>query len=102
MAAAEIGRPSWPHRPARDPGDRARPDRGLPDRAQADREPAHEIIGEMASLLLDTRGSLLLGGMVLSTITIGIGLEVAFPARVGSCLISRTGTAAWWTARSTW
>jgi hypothetical protein len=82
MAAAEISRPSWPYRPARDSGDRTLPGRALPDRAQADRGPAHEIIAEMASLLLDTRGSLLLGGTVLSTITIGIGLEVAFPARV--------------------
>jgi hypothetical protein len=69
MAAAEISRPSWPYRPARDPGDRALAGRALPDRAQTDRGPAHEIIAEMASLLLDTRGSLLLGGMVLSTIT---------------------------------
>jgi hypothetical protein len=82
MAAADIGRPSWPYRPARDPGDRVLADRVLPGRVQADRGPAHEIIGEMASLLLDTRGSLLLGGIVLSTITIGIGLEVAFSARV--------------------
>ncbi|HYB15913.1 MAG TPA: hypothetical protein VEF71_10635 [Streptosporangiaceae bacterium] len=77
MAAAEISRPSWPYRPARDPGDRA-----LPDRAQTDQGPAHEIIGEMASLLLDTRSGLLLGGIVLSAITIGIGLEAAFSARV--------------------
>jgi len=77
MAAAEIGRPSWPYRPGRDPGDRV-----LPDRAHTDQGPAHEIIGEMASLLLDTRGGLLLGGIVLSTITIGIGLEAAFSARV--------------------
>ena len=82
MAIAMIGRPSWPYRPARDSGDRALPGRALPDRAQTDRGPAHEIISEMASLLLDTRGSLLLGGMVLSTITIGIGLEVAFSARL--------------------
>ena len=79
MAAAEISRPSWPYRPARghDPGDRARP-----DRAQPDQGPAHEVIGEMASLLLDTRSGLLLGGSVLSAITIGIGLEAAFSARV--------------------
>ena len=79
MAAAIIGRPSWPDRPARgrDPGDRA-----LPDRAQTDQGPAHEVIGEMASLLLDTRSGLLLGGIVLSAITIGIGLEAAFSARV--------------------
>ena len=77
MAAAEISRPSWPYRPARDPGDRV-----LLDRAHTDQGPVHEIIGEMASLLLDTRGGLLLGGIVLGTITIGIGLEAAFSARV--------------------
>jgi hypothetical protein len=79
MAAAMIGRPSWPYYPARghDPGDRARP-----DRAQPDQGPAHEVIGEMASLLLDTRSGLLLGGIVLSAITIGIGLETAISGRV--------------------
>ena len=76
MAAAMIGPPSWPYRPARghDPGDR--------DRAQTDQGPAHEVIGEMASLLLDTRSGLLLGGMVLSAITIGIGLVTAISGRV--------------------
>lgn len=79
MAAAMIGRPSWPYRPARGhgPGDRA-----VPDQAQPDQGPAHEVIGEMASLLLDTRSGLLLGGTVLSAITIGIGLEAAFSGRV--------------------
>ena len=55
MAIALIGRPSWPHRPARD----------LPDRSQPDQGPAQEAIGEMARLLHDTRGSTLLGGGVL-------------------------------------
>jgi hypothetical protein len=74
-----IGQPSWPYRSTRgqDPGDRTRP-----DRAQPDQGPAHEVIGEMASLLLDTRSGLLLGGSVLSAITIGIGLEAAFSGRV--------------------
>ena len=79
MAVAMIGRPSWPYRPARerDPGNRA-----WPDRAQTDQGPAHEVIGEMASLLLDTRSGLLLGGTVLSATTIGIGLVAAFSGRV--------------------
>jgi hypothetical protein len=79
MAAAMIDEPSWPDRPARgrDSSNRARP-----DRAQQNRGPAHEIIGEMAGLLLDTRGGLLVGGIVLSAITIGIGLVTAFSGRV--------------------
>jgi len=79
MAVVMIGRPSWPYRPAhgRDPDDRARPDRARPDQG-----PAHEVIGEMASLLVDTRSGLLLGGMVLSAITIGIGLVTAISGRV--------------------
>jgi hypothetical protein len=85
MAVAMIDRPSWPHRPASgyDPRDRALPDRSLsdrslPDRSQPDQGPAQEIIGEMAWLLRDTRGSMLLGGGVLSAITVAIGLEAAF------------------------
>ena len=79
MAAAMNGPPSWPYRPARgrDLGDRARP-----DRAQTDQGPAHEVIGEMASLLLDTRSGLLTGGIVLSAIMIGIGLATAVSGRV--------------------
>jgi hypothetical protein len=79
MAVAMIGRPSWPYRPARE---REPADRALPGRAQPYQGPAQEVIGEMASLLLDTRSGLLLGGGVLSAITIGIGLEAAFSARV--------------------
>ena len=52
-------------------------DRDLPDRG-----PAQEIIGELAGLLRDTRGGLLLGGSVLSAVTIGIALEVAFSPTV--------------------
>ena len=52
-------------------------DRDLPDRG-----PAQEIIGELAGLLRDTRGGLLLGGSVLSAVTIGIALEVAFSPAV--------------------
>ena len=75
MALVMIDRPSWPYRPAagHDPRGRA-----LPDRAQLDQGPAQEIIGQMAWLLRDTRGSMLLGGSVLSAIAVGISLEAAF------------------------
>jgi len=57
-------------------------DRELPDRELPDRGPAREVIAEMAWLLRDTRGSMLLGGSVLSAITIGIALEAAFSSSV--------------------
>ena len=79
MAAAMINGPSWPDRPARG---RNSSERARPDYAQQNRGPAHEIIGEMAGLLLDTRGGLIVGGSVLSAITIGIGLVTAFSGRV--------------------
>jgi hypothetical protein len=72
MALVMIDRPSWPYR-EHDPRGRA-----LPGRSQQDQGPAQEIIGQMAWLLRDTRASMLLGGGVLSTITIGMGLEAAF------------------------
>src|SRR5208282_181223 len=52
------------------------------DRDGPDRGPAQEVIGEMAGLLHDARGGLLLGGSVLSAVTIGIALEVAFSPSV--------------------
>jgi hypothetical protein len=79
MAAAMINGPSWPDRPARG---RNSSKRARPDRAQQNQGPAHEIIAEMAGLLLDTRGGLLVGGSVLSAITIGAGLVTAFSGRV--------------------
>jgi hypothetical protein len=57
-------------------------DRELPDRELPDRGPAQEVIAEMARLLRDTRGGLLLGGSVLSAITISIALEAAFSSSV--------------------
>ena len=47
------------------------------DREAPDRGPAQDVIAEMARLLRDTRGSMLLGGSVLSALTIGIALEAA-------------------------
>jgi hypothetical protein len=76
MAVATVDRPSWPYRPmpGHDPHGRV-----VSDRTQLDQGPAQEIIGQMAWLLRDTRASVLLGGSVLSAITVGIGLEAAFP-----------------------
>src|SRR5579859_845405 len=75
MAVVMIERASWPDRPARGHDPQGR---NLPDRAQPDQGPAQEVIGEMAWLLRDTRGSMFLGGGVLSALTIAIGLEAAF------------------------
>ena len=52
------------------------------DREAPDRGPAQDVIAEMAGLLRDTRGSMLLGGSVLSALTIGIALEAAFSPSV--------------------
>ncbi len=78
MAVAMIDRPSWPHRRMRGHDTRGRV---LSDRSQPDQGPAQEVIGQMAWLLRDTRGSMILGGSVLSAITIGIGLEAALSGR---------------------
>lgn len=51
-------------------------------REAPERGPAQDQIAEMARLLRDTRGSLLLGGSVLSALTIGIALEAAFSPSV--------------------
>ena len=51
-------------------------------REAPDRGPTQDRIGEMAELLRDTRGSMLLGGSVLSALTIGIALEAAFSPSV--------------------
>ena len=75
MATAVISRPSWPYRPARGHDSQGRV---LSDQAQPDQGPAQETIGEMAWLLRDTRSSMILGGSVLSAITVAIGLEAAF------------------------
>jgi hypothetical protein len=75
MAVAMIDRPSWPYRPAQGHHPRGQI---LSDQAQPDQGPAQEVIGQMAWLLRDTRGSMLLGGSVLSAITIAIGVEAAF------------------------
>ena len=52
------------------------------DRETADRGPAQETIEEMATLLRDTRGSMFLGGIVLSALTVGIALEAALAPSV--------------------
>lgn len=99
MAAVTSTRPSWPSAPAgyyadddRTLLDQALHDRTLHDRTLLDQAalsqlapdqgPAHEVIGEMARLLRETRSNLLVGGGVLGAITIGIALEATFGARV--------------------
>jgi hypothetical protein len=52
------------------------------DREAPDRGPAQDQIADMARLLSDTRGSLILGGSVLSALTVGIALEAAFSPSV--------------------
>jgi len=52
------------------------------DREAPDRGPAQDVIEEMAKLLRDTRGGVLLGGSVLSALTIGIALEAALSPSV--------------------
>jgi hypothetical protein len=82
-------------------GDHLDADRDGPDRAGPDRGPAQEVIAEMAWLLRDTRGNMLLDGSVLSAITIGIAVEAAFSPSVlrpgswrgGRCSTSSTRTA---------
>ena len=85
MAAAMTARSSWPYRSADGyypDDDRAQPDQAPPDQVLPDQGAAREVVGEMAALLRNTRGSMIADGMVLSATTIGIALEAAFSARV--------------------
>jgi hypothetical protein len=62
-----------------------------------DRGPAQNQIAEMAVLLSNTRGSTILGGSVLSALTIGIAVEAAFspsvlrPGLAGAVSVSLLG-----------
>ncbi len=58
------------------------PPESVTQRERADRGPGQEVIAEMARLLRDTRGSMLLDGSVLSAVTIGIAVEAAFSPSV--------------------
>src|SRR5215471_16946545 len=51
-------------------------------REAPDRGPAQNQIVEMATLLCGTRGSTILGGSVLSALTVGIAIEAAFSPSV--------------------
>jgi len=51
-------------------------------REAPDRGPTQNQIAEMAVLLGNTRGSIILGGSVLSALTIGIAVEAAFSPSV--------------------
>ncbi len=72
-------RPSWPPGPA--DGYHAGDKPAVLNRAHPDETPAHEVIAVMAGLLRDTRGHMLLGGIVLGAATIGIALEAALSGR---------------------
>ena len=67
------------------------------DREAPDRGPAQNQIAEMATLLSSTRGSTILGGSVLSALTIGIAIEAAFspsvlrPGLAGVVIVSLLG-----------
>jgi hypothetical protein len=52
------------------------------DREAPDRGPAQNQIAAMAVLLSNTRGSVILGGSVLSALTIGIAIEAVFSPSV--------------------
>jgi hypothetical protein len=57
-------------------GRKASPVQALPDQG-----PAGAVIGEMADLLRDTRGSMMADGFMLGAITIGFALETGLSAR---------------------
>jgi len=82
MTAAITPRLSWPSGPAEGyyPDDDSAQDQTLPDQALEDQGPALAVISEMAGLLRDTRGNLLISAGVLGAITIGLALEAAFSA----------------------
>src|SRR5437899_6189062 len=67
------------------------------DREAPDRGPAQNQIAELAVLLSNTRGSMILGGSVLSALTIGIALEAMFspsvlrPGLAGAVTVSLLG-----------
>jgi hypothetical protein len=85
MTAEMNARPSWPWGPTEGyypDDDHTPPDQAAPDQILPDTGPAQEVIGEMAQLLGDTREGMLVGGGVLSVITIGITMEAAFSAPV--------------------
>jgi hypothetical protein len=77
MATSMTGPSSWPSGPAEGcfPGNGQAQDPTLPDQGPA------EAVGEMADLLQDTRGNMVMDGAVLGAIAIGIALEAAFSAR---------------------
>jgi hypothetical protein len=52
-----------------------------PGRAASDQGPAHGVIGEMAGLLRDVRGSMMTDGFLLGAVTIGLALEARLSAQ---------------------
>jgi hypothetical protein len=80
--AVTVAVPAEAMRGRRSFGDDLDADRDRLDHDQPDRGPAQEVIAEMAWLLRDTRGNMLLDGSVLSAITIGIAVEASFSPSV--------------------
>jgi hypothetical protein len=75
---------TWPYGPAeghQDIVDDDTYDQLRLDHGRRDLEPAHVVIGEIARLTRETRGNIMSGAGLLSSITIGIALEAAFAAR---------------------
>jgi hypothetical protein len=66
-------------------------------REAPDRGPAQDQVAEMARLLRATRGSVVLGGSILSALSVGIALEAAFspsvlrPGVAGAACVSLLG-----------
>jgi hypothetical protein len=76
--------PTWPSGPSgsyRTDGDYLH-EQPQSDLARFDEEPAYPLIGEMAGLLRSTRGSMLAGASVLSSIAIGAALQAGIWAKV--------------------
>jgi hypothetical protein len=67
----EVASPDDDHAGRRTPAGQALPDH----------EPAHMVVGEMADLLRDVRGSMMTDGCLLGAITIGLALEAGLAAR---------------------
>jgi hypothetical protein len=73
---------AWPSRKREGPppGYECAGEQAPPDRAGPDQGPAGAVIGEMADLLRDTRGSMMADGCILGAITIGLALEASLAA----------------------
>lgn len=76
-ARGHDGRAGEPAPPALAP-----PAQALPAQALQEQEAAHVVIGDMAGLLRDNRGSVIADGCILGGVTIGLALETGLAARL--------------------